>query len=242
MAAMQVVLSYLPGIPVVGVEGAKIGIVSSVVPIFGLLLGPWLGFASAFMGSTVSRVLSGANAFTWLTLPAMPLSAFLAGCLSRRNVGVLKGWMVSALTLGGLILAWYATWMGKAALLYPLLHWAGMAIILIFREALSFFYNQISRAEFTLSVGLCGFASVMVAHMCGTLAFVCAAEFAFINAPLVPDFFIALVPVVAVERLVLTLIMTVLGVPIILSLRGRSSFTQPLVASMADQPSDTAPA
>lgn len=111
-----------------------------------------------------------------------------------------------------------------------------------FQRSALFFYNQRSRLEFTLSVGLCGFVSSMVAHMYGTLAFVCAAEFAFINAPLIPDFFIALVPVVAAERLMLTFTMTVLGVPIILSLRGRSSFTQPLVASMADQPPDTAPA
>lgn len=242
MAAMQVVLSYIPGIPVVGVDGAKIGIVSSVVPLFGLLLGPWLGFASAFMGSTVSRVLTGANAFTWLTLPAMPLSAFVAGCLSRRSVGVLKGWTVSAFTLGGLILAWYATRMGGTVLLYPLLHWAGLAIILIFRETISFFFHRGSRVEFTLSTGLCGFVSVMVAHMYGTLAFLFAAEFAFISAPLVPEFFTALVPVVAVERLILTFIMTVLGVPIILSLRGRPSFAQPLVARMTDQPSGTAPA
>jgi hypothetical protein len=113
-----------------------------------------------------------------------------------------------------------------------------VGIILIFREVPAIFYHYGSRAEFTFAVGMCGFVSLMAAHMYGTLAFIWATEFALVNSELVPSFFIALVPIVAVERLVLTIITTLLGVPIILSLRGKLLISQPLVVTEADLPPD----
>lgn len=219
MAALYVILSRLPGFPVIGVEGAKIGVVSSIVPVFGFLLGPWLGASAAFFGGAVSRVLFGASPFTWLTLPAMPLSAFTAGCLSRRRVGPLRGWMVSALVLGGLIFAWYCTWIGQMVLVFPLLHWVCLAIVLIFRGWLAFFIQRGEGLELTVCVALCGFSATMATQMYGTLAFIAAAELGLIKIPLDSAFFLGLIPVAAVERLIITAITTVLGVPIILALR-----------------------
>ena len=219
MAALYVVLSRLPGFPVIGVEGAKIGFVSCVVPVFGFLLGPWLGVSAAFFGGIVSRVLFGAGPFTWMTLPAMSLCAFVAGCLGRRRVGALRGWIVGALVLGGLIFAWYATWVGQLVLIFPLLHWAALAIILIFRGWLAYFVQRGEGLELTVCVALCGFVATMVAQMYGTLAFFAAAELGFIGVPLDAALFLGIIPVAAVERLIITAITTVLGVPILLALR-----------------------
>ncbi len=219
MAALYVVLSRLPGFPVIGVEGAQIGVLSCVVPVFGFLLGPWLGAGAAFLGGLASRVLFGANPFTWLTLPTTASSAFTAGCLSRRTVGPLRGWLIAALALGGLIFGWYATSVGQVALLYLFLHWIALAVILIFRDWLAYFIQFGEGSELTVCVGLCSFVAVMTAHLYGTLAFVAAAELGVAGIPLDPVFFWGLIPVVAVERLVFTVIATVLGVPILLALR-----------------------
>jgi uncharacterized membrane protein len=219
MAALYVVLNQLPGVPVIGVEGAKIGILSCVVPVFGFVLGPWLGGSAALLGATVSRVLSGANVYSWILLPALPLSAFVAGCLSRNKVGVLKGWMVAALVLGGLVVAWYCTWVGQMVWVFPLLHWVGLAIILIFRGWLAFFIEHGEGSELTVSVALCSFSATMVAQMYGTLMLIVAAELALVKTQLLATFFLGLIPIAAVERLVITAIATVLGVPIILAFR-----------------------
>lgn len=219
MAALYVVLSRLPGFPVIGVEGANIGVVSCVVPVFGFLLGPWLGASAAFFGGVASRVLFGVSPFTWLTLPAMALCAFVAGCLSRRSVGFLRGWVVGALVLGGLIFAWYVTWVGWLVWIFALLHWVALGVVLIFRGWLAYFVQRGEGAELTVCVALCGFVATMVAQMYGTLAFFVAAELGFIGVPLDAALFLGIIPVAAVERLIISAITTVLGVPMLLTLR-----------------------
>ena len=218
MASLYVIISRLPGFPVLGVEGAKIGLVSTIVPIFGLLLGPWLGASAALLGGFTSRVLFGAGPFTWLTLPAMALSAFVAGCLTRRKVGSLKGWIVAAIVLFGLIFAWYTTWIGQIVLVYPFLHWIAFSIILIFNERFaSFFVDE--KKKLIIGVTMSGFVATMVAHMYGTLAFIVASELVLIKSTLSPELFLSLIPIVAVERLIILFITIVLGVPILLALR-----------------------
>ncbi len=218
MAALYVVLSELPGFPVVGAERAQIGVISCVVPVFGILLGPWLGGSAAFLGAVSSRVLFGASPFRWLTLPTMALSAFTAGCLSRRRLGPFRGWIGGLLILIGLILTWYLTEIGQSVLAYPALHFAALMSVLIFRGNLADFtqHGEISK----LAVGVClvGFAASMVAQLYGSLAFLAAAQLGFTEVPLSSVFF-GLIPVVAVERSVITVIITVLGVPILLALR-----------------------
>jgi len=219
MAALYVALSYFPGFPVIGVEGATIGILSGVVPVFGFVLGPWLGASAAFVGGIVRRILTGASVYSWLLLPATVLSAFVAGCLSRRRIGIVRGWMVATLVLGGLIFAWYLTWVGKEVWIFPLLHWAGLAVVLIFGEWLALFFQRGEGLELTVCVGLCGFVANMVAQMYGTLVFIGAVEAGVIGASLSPIFFLTLIPVFAVERLIFAIIATVVGVPVVLALR-----------------------
>ncbi len=219
MAALIVALGRMPGLPVIGVEGAQIGIVSCIVPIFGFLMGPWLGASAAFFGGVISRILFGATPFSWLTLPSMTLSAFIAGCLSRQRLRLFRGWICGAIAIGGLIAAWYLTKVGQIVLVYPILHWAALGIILIFRGWLAYFIQYGEKLELTVCIYLAGFVSTMVAHMYGTLAFLMAMEFRLIGIPPSALLFLGLIPVVAVERLAITAITTVLGVPILLALR-----------------------
>jgi uncharacterized membrane protein len=220
MAALFVVLSFLPGIPVLGVEQARIGILSAVVPVFGFLMGPWFGGLAALLGALVYRILLNPSGFSWVTMPATALAAFMAGALANREVGGLRGWMVALTVSGGLTLAWYTTPFGQSVWIYPTLHWASLAIVVIFRDWLAFFIQQGDGWELTIGVGLSGFAATMATHMYGTLAFFAAGE-----VGLVPKFgaafYLSLVPIFAVERIVIVVVTTILSVPILISLRNR---------------------
>lgn len=221
MAAVYVALSYLPGFPVLGAENVKIGIVSGIVPVFGLILGPWLGALAALIGAFISRVLTGASLFAWLTLPTMPISAFVAGALTKPCFKWARGWQVSASILAILIAFWYLTPVGRAVPYFPFLHWIALFIVLVLRSRLVDFFNSKSKRKLTACVALSCFSSTMAAHMCGTLIFIASVELLILKVSNMASLFISLIPITTIERLTFTAIATALGVPLILTLKTR---------------------
>jgi uncharacterized membrane protein len=128
-AFSAIVIKILPGIPVVGVPDASIKLDAAMAPIYGLILGPYLGSLAALIGGFVTA----GSAFDILTSFCPAVSALMAGFLTRRNLGnnegKIKGWMIAALVLGLLILGWYLTGVGQRAPFYPILHVAGFILI-----------------------------------------------------------------------------------------------------------------
>ncbi|MCW3980031.1 MAG: hypothetical protein NWF11_00980 [Candidatus Bathyarchaeota archaeon] len=118
-----------------------------------------------------------------------------------------------------MISAWYITQIGQIVLVLPMLHLAALAVIMIFRGWFALFIRHGKGLELTICVALSSFPATMVAQIYWTLAFIAAAELGIVGIPLDPAFFMSLIPVVAVERLIITVIATVLGVPILLALR-----------------------
>jgi len=133
-AALSVVVcKVVPGIPIVGVPDASIKFDAALAPIYGLILGPYLGFLAALIGGFVAA----GSVFSILTSFCTAVSALVAGLLTRERYSVRKhnvnGWVLAAVILGVLILGWYATWVGQRAPSYPILHFAGLLAILVSR-------------------------------------------------------------------------------------------------------------
>lgn len=221
MATVYVVLSYLPGFPVIGISGARIGMISAIAPIYGFILGPILGMLTTLLGAFVNRILTGASLFEWFTLPSMPISAFIAGALSRGYLNGMKGWKISAMTLSVLIATWYSTYVGRAVPLFTVLHWAGLIVILVLRSKLAEFFQSNVRRKLLVSVLLCSYSATVTCHMYGCLAFILAAELLLINVSDLPSLFTMLIPIATFERLTFTLISTVIGVPLLSTLKSK---------------------
>jgi len=132
-ALSAIVVEVVPGIPIVGYSNASIKFDASLAPIYGLVIGPYLGFLAGLIGGLVVAN----NWFSVLTSFCTATSALVAGLLTQKNyrsgVHSIRGWVVAATVLGLLILGWYATWVGQGALFYPVLHFLGLAIILAAR-------------------------------------------------------------------------------------------------------------
>jgi uncharacterized membrane protein len=219
MTAMYVVLSYLPGFPVIGASGARIGIISGIAPLYGFILGPTIGMSVTLLGAFINRVLTGASLFEWLTLPSMPISAFIAGALSRDRVNGLSGWKISAAILTILIATWYVTYVGRAVPLFAVLHWAGLINILLLRSKLARLFHSGLKRNLALSILLCSYTATVTSHMYGCLAFILAAELLIISTSDLPSLFTMLIPIATFERLTFTAISTTIGVPLVSTLK-----------------------
>ncbi|MCW4052990.1 MAG: hypothetical protein NWE78_07280 [Candidatus Bathyarchaeota archaeon] len=129
-----VVIEVLPGIPIVGVPGSNIKFDAVLAPIYGLVIGPYFGFLAALLGG----LITAGDPFSILTSLSPAVSALVAGFLTQKtmrgNGGKIKGWMLAAAALSLLIVGWYLTDVGRRAPLYPILHFAGLAVILLSRN------------------------------------------------------------------------------------------------------------
>jgi uncharacterized membrane protein len=284
-----IICKFIPGIPIVGVPEASIKFDAAVAPIYGMVIGPYLGFLAALIGG----LLAAGNPFSVLTSFCPAISAMVAGFLTMDKVtknSKIQGWPISALILGALTAGWYATWVGQQALLYPVLHFAGLFAIIITRNWVADSFKEIGvkkenwqfkpqhilsgiilfvlgymftkpyiietlplnyfslplyimaavlilygifgtgRFSFISSVFLASYCGIIADHMLGNLIFIGTIDIFIplsiiekyflepLGLPDVPSLFMYMVPVSAVERVVMTIIATIVGVGLLIGL------------------------
>ncbi len=141
-AFSAVVIKILPGIPIVGVPDATIKFDPILAPIYGVIIGPYLGFLAALIGG----LITAGNQFSILTSFCPAVAALVAGFLTQKSSGSnknkIRGWILASTILGLLILGWYLTGVGQRAPFYPVLHIAGFALILATRDRLADAFNE----------------------------------------------------------------------------------------------------
>ncbi len=141
-ALSVIVIKIVPGIPIVGVSGSSIKFDAAIAPIYGMVLGPYLGFLAALIGG----LLTAGSPFSFLTSFSPAISAMIAGFLTSEKVTQrvkIPAWIAAAAILGALIAGWYMTWVGMQAPLYPILHFTGLFAILITRKWTDKSFNEI---------------------------------------------------------------------------------------------------
>ena len=141
-ALSVVIIKVIQGFPIVGLSDSQIKFDAALAPIYGLIMGPYLGFLAALIGGIVL-----ANSwFSVLTSFSPAISALVAGLLTQRNYSSrsrsFPGWTIAAIVVGLLILGWYATWVGQQALLYPILHISALLAILVVRGRIAIAFKS----------------------------------------------------------------------------------------------------
>lgn len=199
------------GFPLLGMPGSRIDVVRSLEMGYGIILGPTLGPITAFIGALVGKIISGGGFGLWFT-PLAPLTAFVAASLSSNRIYGVKGWIVSTVALAVLIIGWYLSPIGRKALYYPVLHLIALTIILFFRGKISEYINSEERSKISVGIALTSYTSTMTGHMLGNLIFMA----------LVPTdhlFFISILPVTALERIVMTILSIAIMTPLTILIR-----------------------
>jgi len=121
-ASLYVALSLLPGLPTPGdpTGQIKIEIEASLAPLYGIILGPYLGFLAAFLGTLLAWVLPP-NPGDIISLPALfcpAVDALSVGLLLRGR------WREAMALLGAFILAY---WLSPICLPLPAYWHVGLA-------------------------------------------------------------------------------------------------------------------
>jgi len=208
LASAYAVLSLLPGMPMIGAEGTTIDLVRMLEIGYGLVLGPVYGPAAAFIGAVVGKMLKGGGFGLFFT-PLAAVSAFIAAMLGR---GIKLGWMGAAGVLGVLTAGWYLFETGRTVPLYPMIQYAGLAIILVFREKISEMIKSDDRKTVTLGVLLCSFPSTVTGHMLGGLIYI-----VLLNPA--ASIFVGILPIAIIERVAISIGATLFGTSLILAVR-----------------------
>jgi len=206
LAAAYAVGSFLPGFPMLGLPGSRIDLVRALEIGYGVVLGPVYGPATAFLGAVVGKTLTGGGAGLLFT-PLAPVTAFVASMLARRGT-----WRYSAAVLALLIAGWYLTPVGRLAYVVPVLHLVGLLIVLVFRDRIGEMIRGSDRRTLSLGFLLCSAPSTLAGHLLGNIIF------ALMFSPSA-EFFTAVLPVAAVERAVITVLATLIGVSLVVAVR-----------------------
>ncbi|MEM2739349.1 MAG: hypothetical protein QXQ29_00905, partial [Candidatus Bathyarchaeia archaeon] len=173
--------------------------------------------------------------------PAGGFSACISGYIARKpNVG----WMKAAVILAILVGCWYLTPIGFEAPLYPIpLHVTAIVLTLIFNKKLYSWLEESSRRYRSIIALFIAFlAGIMADHMWGNLMYilgigiyiplktirdtlnalgVLAVKMGLPNIPLsgLGDLFMFMLPVSTIERITMTVIATLIGLPVFRALK-----------------------
>jgi len=131
-ALSAIVVKVVPGIPIIGLSNSSIKFDATLAPIYGMIIGPYLGFLAGLVGGLVVAE----SQWSVLTSFATAISALVAGWLVQGVPVFVKrihGWMLASAVVGSLISVWYVTWVGQQLPFYPILHFSGLFIMLVAR-------------------------------------------------------------------------------------------------------------
>jgi len=238
-ATLIVIVTRLPGIPIVSGAGGGIEVSAILYPIVGIILGPWAGAVAVLLGNFIAWIIPKSTVFGLLMIPAGAIAALVTGSLSRK-IGWCD-WRLTAAILATLDVLWYLTPVGREAPFYPVLHWIAFVLAAVFRGKINEFLISPSPRRVTLGVGLSAYMGTMAEHMTGNLIFIStiglvvplkvvrdaikAIGMAWLTLGIqIPtqtlgDLFMGMLLISAIERLSITVIATLIGAAVIRILR-----------------------
>ncbi|NIN00713.1 MAG: hypothetical protein GTO24_22300 [candidate division Zixibacteria bacterium] len=214
-APLYTLFSFWPLAPIIGVVGKSITMAAVMAPLVGVLLGPYLGAATASLGGVVGASLAQGGALNPISFLPGTAAAFSAGLLYTRKDKV----CILLYVLFLLTLVLYPPigpfW------LYPSFAWFQLAGLLILvspltSKAIEFTKNQRGSTRLILGISVICFIATMFAHVVGCLVFeVTGWPLVFPQLDFWQSTWRFLSFVYPVERIVITVLATLIGVPLI---------------------------
>jgi uncharacterized membrane protein len=242
-AALYTVLRLTQTIPMIGVQGGRFSLGDIVAPLYGILLGPYLGGFSVILGTFLAIALGRPVTFLFLDFLPATINAIALGFLIRRkwlpvvflNAALLLVFLLNPLTsffieipIGGTTIQFPFAWMHIAAfivLLSPLGRKAGQWV------------ESLKTKSAVAGLAILAFIGTMMQHLTGNILYeavlnqfyVVLGQPPIIPASAYPVNWAVVFFVYPWERLILIVFTVLVGLPLIRVLRKsvlRTSDTQ----------------
>jgi len=218
-ASLYAVLWLGPLFPVIGAQGKFFTLATVIAPLIGLILGPYVGAAAASIGGFIGWSITQSGPLFFLSFVPGAAAALFSGLLYNRK------WTLSAVlyVVLFLVLALYPA-IGPGWL-FPYFLWFQLTGFVVLAsplrsKAVSYSHRQTSLLELSLGVGVISFIATLFGHIVGSILF---QMLYFPTLPQTADYWRnlweALTLLYPLERTLITLSATMIGVPLIKALR-----------------------
>ena len=214
-AAVYATLSFLPLFPLIGLQGKFIQMGNVLAPLIGIVLGPWLGVFAIAVGGSIDAFLPQTGSFGPFSFVPHLAAALCAGLLYNN-----RRWVCGAAYLL-LIVAFAFYPVVGPAWLWPLflwLHVVGWAFMLspLQPKVNGFLREDKGVSKLVMGFGVTSFLAALFGHAVGTLMFEATVlyevEVWLLNWQ-------ALTMLYPIERLVIAMLSTAIGVGVLRALR-----------------------
>lgn len=218
-SALYSVLRILPTVPMIGAPGASFSVSDVIAPIYGILLGPYVGGATVILGTFLGMAMGKPVIFLGLDfLPAL-VNVVALGFLVRRKwwpavvlyIALFAAFLVNPLTsitvdIGGVAVPF--VWLHIVALLVllsPLGRKAGQWV------------DSVKPTLLVSGIAILAFIGTMMQHLMGNILFetILAQPLGGIERVAYPGIWTSLLFVYPVERFALVALAVIVGAPVV---------------------------
>ena len=216
--ALYAILRIIPTVPMIGGSGAVFSVSDVIAPIYGLILGPYLGGISVIIGSFLG-MFGKPPVFLGLDFLPATVAAVSAGLLMKR-----KWIFVVALNFALLVTfllhpntSVFVNYAG-VSLPFAWLHIVSLAVLISpLGHKVAKWIKTKDTIKMVLGIAIIFFIGTMMQHLMGNLLFetIMAEPIGFIPVDAYPGSWLIVFPLYPIERIALVFFGTILGTPLI---------------------------
>jgi uncharacterized membrane protein len=231
--ALYAILRIIPTVPMIGASGASFSLSDIVAPLYGLILGPYIGGLSVIIGSLIA-FFGKPPVFMGLDFLPATVAAFSAGLLVKRkwiyaiglNVVLLAAFLIHPNTS---VFVDYS--IGSTTFTFPFawLHIIAFIVLIspLGRKVAQWIKTN-NTTRITIAVAILFFVGTMMQHLMGNLLYetIMAQPIGHIPVTSYPANWLFVFPLYPIERSVLVVFGTIIGTSLVKVLKNTSLFPE----------------
>jgi len=218
-SALYSVLRILPTVPMIGAAGASFSLSDVLAPLYGILLGPYVGSAAVIIGTFLGMLMGKPVVFLGLDfLPAF-INVVALGFLIKRK------WLPVIILNAALVLVFS---------LYPLtsllINVGGVSIPFVWLHVVAFivllsplgrragqWVESLQPTSLAAGIAILAFIGTMMQHLMGNILFetILAQPIGYIPTTAYPGIWTTIFFAYPLERLALVILATIVGTPLV---------------------------